>query len=494
MKYSNNKSAFIIATLLFTMSFGLAEAGSIIWERTLAGSFSANYTVTDVNDPGNVYVIKGADWYKHDKDGIQIGSFSLANYSQEVDVVGSNYYVAEFGNSMIGRKLDASGNILESYIYSTTTWTTSRAHGIAVDSSGNVYLAGVAYTQGNVPYNDWLVVKFSPTGTVLWVNYETEPPTTNVIAQEAEVIGNYLYVYGIRNLATGTPLVKAKKYDVASPTVSVVASSTNTGGQVSAQIRAYNNQLYQLSGSGRIYQADLSTLTLNATLIAEPTIPPTLNYDCQYLYPGHGSFISSSGIVWTVGTCQTNPNFKHYVSRFNLNTLQVSGPHYVGNFAPTHSAPTDPGGAVFSENNNIVYIAGAKDLGAYLGPTLYRYSTLTCNGPFPAYTTWSVDNPRVASGTTAIKALHITELRDRINDLQTDAGLATTTWTDGSSLTGIATKAQHINEMRGALNGVYSTCGQPAITWTDHPTVTTGVTPIRAQHLNELRQYVEQAK
>ncbi len=51
----------------------------------------------------------------------------------------------------------------------------------------------------------------------------------------------------------------------------------------------------------------------------------------------------------------------------------------------------------------------------------------------------------------------------------------------------------HIDEPRTALNAVYTACGQALPGYTD-PTLTPGVSPVRAVHISELRTNVLNAK
>jgi len=85
---------------------------------------------------------------------------------------------------------------------------------------------------------------------------------------------------------------------------------------------------------------------------------------------------------------------------------------------------------------------------------------------------------------TPVRGSHVLELRDAINTLRTAASLPPTSFSD-PSLTSIAVKALHVNELRSSLDGARSTLGIPAIGYTH--TLTTGVTPVRAIDLTELR-------
>lgn len=65
--------------------------------------------------------------------------------------------------------------------------------------------------------------------------------------------------------------------------------------------------------------------------------------------------------------------------------------------------------------------------------------------------------------------------------------VATPTWTD-STLSGVPIKAAHINELRNCVDNIYAYYGLTAPTWTD--TITSGV-HIKAVHITELRAAIE---
>jgi hypothetical protein len=98
------------------------------------------------------------------------------------------------------------------------------------------------------------------------------------------------------------------------------------------------------------------------------------------------------------------------------------------------------------------------------------------------------DDP-LMSGVTTVKALHMTELRTRIDVLRASHGLAPFAWTDPSLPVRFAIiKAAHVNELRTALTEAYVAAGRGLPAFTD--ALTPGVTPIRAVHVQELRQAV----
>jgi hypothetical protein len=98
------------------------------------------------------------------------------------------------------------------------------------------------------------------------------------------------------------------------------------------------------------------------------------------------------------------------------------------------------------------------------------------------------DHPLVA-GVHVMRALHVTELRTRINALRASRGMAPASWTDPLVVSGVTMiRAVHVTELRSALRSVYVAAGRPAPVFTDE-SLSTGMA-IRAVHINELRAAV----
>jgi hypothetical protein len=99
------------------------------------------------------------------------------------------------------------------------------------------------------------------------------------------------------------------------------------------------------------------------------------------------------------------------------------------------------------------------------------------------------DDP-LTPGVTVIKAVHITELRSRIDDQRVRLGLSPFPWTDATLSPGTTlVRAVHVAELRTALIEAYNAAGRTPPTFTD-PVLTSGVTVVRAVHIAELRSAV----
>lgn len=95
-------------------------------------------------------------------------------------------------------------------------------------------------------------------------------------------------------------------------------------------------------------------------------------------------------------------------------------------------------------------------------------------------------DPTLTGGATLIRAVHVSQLRAAVNAVRLLAGSPALSFTDPTLSTSIAAKRQHLQELRDGLDGSRATLGLPALSYTDS-TITATVTPIKAQHIAELR-------
>lgn len=182
----------------------------------------------------------------------------------------------------------------------------------------------------------------------------------------------------------------------------------------------------------------------------------------------------------------------------NPNATSTTGHFQYGKTTSYGSTTSDQ---ALGSGANAVAIGGGS-ISSLTCNTLYHFRAVATN---PGGTTFGSDNtfttggcsgftddPLVA-GTTSIKAIHITELRSRIDALRVHWGLAAYGWTD-ANLTGVATKAVHVTEMRTALGNAYDAAiaaGRHVThpSFTDNP-LTVQQTKVKAVHISELRSDV----
>jgi len=99
------------------------------------------------------------------------------------------------------------------------------------------------------------------------------------------------------------------------------------------------------------------------------------------------------------------------------------------------------------------------------------------------------DDP-LDAGQSVVRAVHITELRARIDALRSRSALQAFAWTDPTIIPGVTPcRAVHLSELRTALSQVYVALGRTVPSFTD-ASAAAGVTTIRATHILELRAAV----
>jgi photosystem II stability/assembly factor-like uncharacterized protein len=99
--------------------------------------------------------------------------------------------------------------------------------------------------------------------------------------------------------------------------------------------------------------------------------------------------------------------------------------------------------------------------------------------------TWGFTDDPLVPNTTIIRAVHVNELRSRIDSLRQRYGLSAFNWTDPNLSSGqTIIRAVHLTDLRSALDAAYIAAGRVTPTYTD--TVVGGIN-VKAVHFNELR-------
>ena len=208
---------------------------------------------------------------------------------------------------------------------------------------------------------------------------------------------------------------------------------------------------------------DISRLVLGVGIDLSVTAPPTVTITSpRYPTP----YTTSSSPITLAGTASANLG----VTRVTWSNSRGGSGTAAGTTNWTAS------GIPLQLGLNVLTVTARDTIGTIGIATMTATRTI-------AFT--FTDDPLVAQG-TIVRAAHFAELRAAIDSVRTARGLMPFAWTAATS-TGVL--GVHVNELRRALNEAYQAVGGTAPTYTD-PTVASGLTVIKAVHLNELRAAV----
>lgn len=125
---------------------------------------------------------------------------------------------------------------------------------------------------------------------------------------------------------------------------------------------------------------------------------------------------------------------------------------------------------------------------------LYKVRAIDANGfpsPFSApdvATAMTFTNDPLSAGTTTVKSVHFTELRQGVNAMRAAAGLTPASFTDPTLSSTLPVKGVHLLELRTALNEARTTLGLTAMNYTD---LALGGVVVKAVHVSEIRNGIK---
>lgn len=308
-------------------------SGNLQWTKTLDSGFNKNEQCNKVSldSSGNIYVAgyyfsvnsaSNSDMWlrKYDSGGNTVwthtyaGASNLHDQINDVVVDGSgNVYITGFtqvgsidNTDMFVRKIDSSGNTVWTGTYNGAMSLLDYGYGIALDSDGNVYVAGSS-TDGideMWTHQDILIRKYNNSGAVQWTKTLNGPVDLDDVANAIvlDASGN-IYVTGYMTIAGQHNNIWVAKYNSSGTQV----WSTNING--TANTVDWGNDI-ALDASGNIYVAgtlrntgtndDIWVRKYNnagTTQWTQTYNDPSNNYD-----QGNSIAISAAGGVYVTGT------------------------------------------------------------------------------------------------------------------------------------------------------------------------------------------------
>jgi hypothetical protein len=218
-----------------------------------------------------------------------------------------------------------------------------------------------------------------------------------------------------------------------------------------------------------------------------PPLPPPGSPSKEYIYAGGRLIATEEPNPMVAPTNLIADTFSG--ARIDLTWTAAPGAHHY----QVERAP-NLGGAYTVLNSNVVGTTYQDSTVTSVNAYLYRVRTADAVGNLSppsgidvATAITFTDNP-LTVGTTLVKAVHMTELRQAVNAVRAAANLGAATWTDPTLSTSVTIKAVHVTELRSNLDAALTALGISTSAYTD-PSLT-GIV-IKKVHVDEVRQRVK---
>jgi hypothetical protein len=219
-----------------------------------------------------------------------------------------------------------------------------------------------------------------------------------------------------------------------------------------------------------------------------PPLPPPGSPSKEYIYAGGRLIATEEPNPMVAPTNLIADTFSN--ARIDLTWTAAPGAHHY----QVERAP-NLGGTFTVLNSNVAGTTYQDTTVTSVNAYLYRVRTADAVGNLSAPSGIDVataitftDNP-LTVGTTPVRAVHMTELRQAVNAVRAAANLSAATWTNATLTVGTTTiQAVHITELRTNLNAALNALNLNPGPYTD-PSLT-GIL-IRKVHVDEVRQRVK---
>jgi hypothetical protein len=235
----------------------------------------------------------------------------------------------------------------------------------------------------------------------------------------------------------------------------------------------YIQFLHLANDRSNAFLANEGVNLLNAWLntgMAAPHTMATTTWEGTGALPFHAP---ASLTATASGTTQVNVSWEVVPGASSYEVFRSShGVAFVSIGTPTAAAYTDN-----SVSANTTYLYKARAIASDASES--DFSNVD------AATTIVFTDAPIVPGVTTVKATHITQLRAAVNAVRAAAGLSAYAFGTAPS-PGTFIQRVHVQELRSALDPARAAITLAPISYTD-ATLTTGVTPVKAAHLEELR-------
>jgi hypothetical protein len=300
------------------------------------------------------------------------------------------------------------------------------------------------------------------------------PPNTSITSgpSGAITVSSASFTWtGSDNLTPTGSLVYAYRLDPLEPSFSAFSSAT------SKTYTGLASRTYTFYAKARD-QVGNEDPTPASRSFAVDTAPPTITYTPVTSWRVNAALPITATIADNIGVQSATLFYrKTGTPGYPSVPMTASGPTYRGTIPA--SAMTEAG---------VQYYLEATDAAG----NIQRVPSTAPEIPYSVVVGTSVftDDP-LSARTTPIKAVHFTELRTAINALWTKYSVPGVfpDWSGPAPAPRGAVRAAHLTDLRTALDQAYTKAGKTHTPYTN-PTITPGSTPIKVNHLSELRTFV----
>lgn len=525
------KFLFPLIMLGSLLVFQSADAAKPVWIQKWGGASGECIRDMVVSDAGDTYFISCSNkLFKYNSSGNSVWSSSGITIINNVSSPKKIYFNPQktflyiLGSRVPGLRVaqyDLAGNFIQAY---DTVPPATEPDGsyfqflspsdVTIKTNGDVALIGTAFHFGTKEFIRTVIGKFTAGNqTNDWQSILPNNESITSYSGKAltfDSTGNYIYAtagqgtgaflnLAIWKIASSSPTalwesVRSLGSFVAAPIYYSFSSSGNGNHMFAGGTSSIYIGIPAGVASGRLGIVLMKTHENGNTLVPDwiNIINPEEGlYSSGYYDPGAGStMLMTSSSVFSVGAAVDilgTSTVDGVMSRLSLSGSEISSssPSLLertyydnGSSDKFHAIGIDSAGYIYA--GGYTYQNGNAD---YL---LVKYGP-GCTGN-SGFSSW-LDADSLSGGVHQIRAGHFSQLRSLIDNLRIDAGLSAYSWRDGSLSSGQAVKKNHIDDLRTAISEVYTTCGRATPSWTDSA-ITAGVTPVKATHINEIRQAV----
>jgi sugar lactone lactonase YvrE len=363
----------LAANVDYPVSVAVDKAGNFYF----TDQYSTEQRVFKVSTSGLLTVVAGNGFAGFQGDG-NLATLAELNAPRAVAVDSSdNLYIADQNNCVV-RKVTASSGIIttvagtpNSCAYSGDGGPATSAHlntpvGVAVDSSGNIYIAD---------YYNQRIRKVATNGTITTVAGDGTAGFSGDggLATAAELNGpDSVSVDGSKNIyILDAYNYRVRKVNASSGDISTVAGDGTAGyaGDGGAATKASINFSYGLysDSSGRFFIADTSNCVVRQ--VTTSGVISTVAGDHSCSYGGDGGLATSAGLSSPYGVTVDTSNHLFIADTFNLlirkatigSTINTAAGNrtlsYLGDGDPAEGATVDHPTSATADNSGNIYIA-----------------------------------------------------------------------------------------------------------------------------------------